>query len=123
MITPGAVVTCAQTGSLRGVRRRSHDGRGWHLIGKTKNRLGHAVHTARAVGEGGLVLVREAKTFEPGTKVEHGGKLLTVIEDLGDEVEFEVPASSRPLRGGWALRITAGNTTIYKADLTLESMR
>jgi hypothetical protein len=42
--------------------------------------------------------VKPAPIYSPGEAVEHGGKLLTVIEELGDEVEFEVPASSHPLR-------------------------
>ena len=49
--------------------------------------------------------------------------VLTVRRDLGDEVEFEVPASSRPLRGGGSLRLAAGNTTmVHKADLALQDL-
>jgi hypothetical protein len=125
MIAPGSICTCEQTGAqLWVVVGRAHDGLGWRLIGKFTNHFGHAACTGRTAGEGDLTLIKDAPTFEPGAEVEHGGKLLTVIEDLGDEIEFEVPASSRPLRGGGALRIAAGNTTtIYKADLTLENMR
>ena len=81
---------------------------------------GRAAYSARVAGQGDIVVVRAAETFEPGSTLEHDGQTLTVLLDLGSEVEFEVPASSRPLPGGGSLRIAAGHsTTIHKADLIL----
>lgn len=64
-----------------------------------------------------------APVFEPGSVIEHNGQRLTVIEDRGDEVEFAVPASARPLRGSGRVLVTTGaTTTISKADLVLAAL-
>jgi hypothetical protein len=53
---------------------------------------------------------RDAEVYAPGTEIEYGGVKHTVARDLGDSVELVTPEVSRPLRGGGALRIAAGNT-------------
>jgi acetyl-CoA carboxylase alpha subunit len=80
--------------------------------------------TGRTAGEGDIVVVRDAETYDLGTTIEYGGVKHTVARDLSDFVELVTPEVSRPLRGGGALRIAAGNTvTMAKSDLALALMR
>ena len=77
----------------------------------------------RTVGEGDMVLVRDAPSYAAGDMVEHDGVQLTVIEDRGDAVLFSVPASRFRTRGGDYLHVAKGNTTeIDKATIVLEEL-
>jgi hypothetical protein len=67
------------------------------------------------------VVIHPAEAYEPGSVIEHEGKRLTVLRDLGNAVEFAVPASARPLRrGGGRVLVGIGNTiTVDKGTLML----
>jgi hypothetical protein len=90
-ISPGAIVTCSQTGGrLWVVRGRHHDGLGWDLIGKFTNCFGRKAYTGRTAGEGDVVLVRDAETYDLGTTIEYGGVKHTVARDLGDSITTDL---------------------------------
>jgi hypothetical protein len=118
LLSPGAICTIRQCGAqLWVVVAKSDDGR-WRLRSKRSDSRERSSWTARIAGEGDLMIVRETETFEPSTEIEHDGVKHTVARDLGDSVELVTPEVSRPLRGGGALRIAAGNTvTMAKSDL------
>jgi hypothetical protein len=120
MISSGDIVLCRQTGTQLWVIVAPAPGGRWHLRGKRVER-GRGSYAARIAGAGDLVMIREPKVYEVGAEVVRNGTKLTVVEDRGDRVVFTVPATSRPLRGGGALHIAAGNQTeVGKADLTSE---
>ena len=95
------------------------DGRGWQCVSKAIDGQGGAIFSGRVIGDGDLVLLHDAETYAHGTKITHGGRKLIVRRDLGGEVEFETPPSTKLLRGGDTLRLPAGRTTVHKADLLL----
>ena len=125
MIGPGAVVVCRQTGAVAWVvHSRMANGQQWKLVSKAVDHRGRAVFSGRTAGEGDVVLIAPAPTYEVGDAIEHDGLSYTVAADLGDSVEAVVPSRPRPLRGGGHLHIAAGNTiTLSKSDLTLETLR
>ena len=123
-IAPGALVTCRQTGTvLYAVVAQTGDGR-WRLRGKRVDHKGRSDFTGRTAGAGDITVIREAETYEPASVIEHNGRFYEMAADNGDSVELIVPASSRPLTGGGAVRLAAGNaTTVAKSDLTLETLK
>jgi hypothetical protein len=68
-------------------------------------------------------VVTSAPTYAPGQQVKFNDLKHTVSRDLGDSVELIVPSSRRPLRGGGALCVAAGNKcVIAKSNLVLEGL-
>jgi hypothetical protein len=64
----------------------------------------------RSVGAGDLATLITAPTFVAGSIIKHNGVTLTMLEDCGSYVRFEVPPTRRALKGGGHLGIAAGNT-------------
>jgi hypothetical protein len=96
---------------------------GWYHLIAMIERDGELVRTSSIVGKDELEVVRPAPIYELGDTVEYNDMKHTVSRDLGDSVELIVPNSSRPLRGGGALFVAAGNTClIAKSDLLLEDL-
>ena len=124
MITPGCTCTCRQTGAqLWVVRSAAPNGR-WHLVGKRTDTLGRKRFTNRVAGEGDLVEILAAKTYQIGDVVERHGKRHVVLSDDGDEITLAVPEDRVPLRGGYTVRVAAGNSTLVsKADLLLDALK
>jgi hypothetical protein len=124
VITPGALVTCKWTGTVLYVAVRADDAGRWHLRSKATDEAGRAAYTGRTAGVGDIVVVKSALTYQPGETLEFGGKLLTVLRDLGHEVEFTVLEHSRPLHRGGSVRHAGGHTTLVsKADLMIEALK
>ena len=120
MIAVGSTVTCRQTGAqLWVVRSAAPNGR-WHLVGKRTDTLGRRRFTKRVVGNGDVVEILAAKTYRVGDVVEHHGKQHVVLSDDGDEITLATPETRVPHRGGYTVRVAAGNSTLVsKADLVL----
>jgi hypothetical protein len=121
-ITPGAICTCKQTGAiLYVVDRQADDGIRYRLRSFRVTHEGNLLDTLREVGEGDIVVIHPTEAYEPGSVIEHEGKRLTVLRDLGNAVEFAVPASASPLRhGGGRVLVGIGNTiTVDKGTLML----
>jgi hypothetical protein len=121
MIAPGAIVICRQTGDTHWVvESHSADGR-WRLVSK---RLDGRC-TSRAAGEGDIVVITPAPTYEVGATIRYHGVEHIIAEAAGDFVTLIVPASRfRTRRGGDHLHIPEGNTvTIPKSDLVLEELQ
>lgn len=120
-IEPGAIVMCRQTQTQLWVVVRSAAPEGsWHCRAKRIDQYGRHDTTSRIIGQGDLVLVRAAPNFSAGEAVAVGGVEHEVVCDLGEQIELVAPEVSRPLPGGNALRMAAGNIRVNKADLVLE---
>ena len=124
-IKPGDIVTCPRaTGAqLWVVVRAAHDD--WfHCRAKRVDQFGHYDFSSRIIGGGDLELVHAAPAYSPGQSVEYESRSYEVAAVHDDTVELISQHDiSRPLRGGSALRLAAGNVTIDKASLTLELLR
>ena len=108
MISPGALVTCRQTGTVLYVLKAPAPGGRWYLASKRVDQRGRAEFTGRVACAGDLTVIREARTFEPGETVEHDGLCHEVSADLGDEVEIVAGDLSK--------------ATVSKADLVLAQL-
>ena len=124
MISPGAIVTCRQTGSVAWVAKSAAPDGYWYLIAKQMDDRGRSAFIARTAGVGDITVVTPAPNYEIGATVLYEGQSCIVAADLGDDVELVLPASRIPLRGSGALHIPGGNTTcVGKADLTMETLK
>ena len=124
MISSGCICTCWQTGAQLWVVRSAAPNGSWHLVGKRIDSLGRKRFTSRVAGEGDLVEILAAKTYEVGDVVERHGLRHVVLADNGDDVELAVPEDRVPLRGGYTVRVAAGNSTLVsKADLLLDALK
>jgi hypothetical protein len=125
MIAPGAIVRVYLQGDTAWVvRGKTLDGSRWRVTCKDVDAPNRAALSARVVGEGDIVLIKPAPTYEPGSTITHNGVAHTVARDLGDEIELIVPASRFPTKGGDHLLRPAGNhVTIPKSDLVLETLQ
>jgi hypothetical protein len=124
MISPGAIVTVRQYGAaLWVVLRPASDGRAWHLRGKLVDYRGRSAFRGHIAGAGDITVIRDAPTYQVGDVVERNGLRHVVLRDLGDDgVELAVPEDRVPLKGGYTVRVPAGNTTVVsKSDLVLNS--
>ena len=90
------------------------------LLGWTDLAQTFTVGISGVAGEGDLVEILTAKTYQIGDVVEHHGKQHLVLSDDGDEITLAVPEDRVPLRGGYTVRVAAGNSTLVsKVDLVL----
>jgi hypothetical protein len=124
-IAPGAIVRVLRRGDVAFVvrRRDEFNSRRWQCVAKAFDDRENVLHEGVTVGEGDIVVVREAPTYSPGAQVHFNGVKHTVSRDLGESVELIVPSLRRLLRGGGVLRVAAGNTCmIAKSDLVLEKL-
>ena len=65
--------------------------------------------SGRTAGEGDVVLIKPAPTYEPGATIEYDGTACTVVHDLGDEVDLSCA--------------TGHIGSVPKSDLVLELLR
>jgi hypothetical protein len=125
MIAPGAVVRVHNHGDVAWVvKRRALDGVRWHVTCKSLEASRHReLFSSRIAGEGDIVVVRPAPTYEPGSTVTYNGIEHAVAADNGDSVTLIAPDKRFACDGGDYLLVPGGNTlTVAKGDLVLQEL-
>jgi hypothetical protein len=122
MFNPGDVVRIFRHDGIWVVERQEPDGR-WRVCSCSTEYRQRGSYTSRTVGEGAMVLIAPAPTYEAGSVVQYRGVALKVLEDTGPLVRFSVAAKAQPLRGTGAVHVPSGNGAIIsKSDLVLHSL-
>jgi len=104
VIAPGSTCISRQTGNaLWIVKRQELDGR-WRIVGKTTDRRGYPVLTARTAGENDLTVIFEVPVLTIGAAIMHNGMEHVVAADLGNAVELVVPPHTYQTHGGVSSR-------------------
>ena len=116
MIAVGDICVVRQTGAQLWVAKAPApvpiDRERWVLISKMVDKRGRSAHSSKVVGLGDITLIRPGPEYKVGDVIEHNGLKHVVLKDCGDEVELAVPEDRVPLRGGYTVRVAAGNSTL-----------
>jgi hypothetical protein len=80
-------------------------------------------YIGRVAGEGDIVVIADAATYQPGAALKRNRVTYYVVEDLGYAVDLISAQYSTPTKGGEPVTVSAGYVMrCPKADLAMEDM-